>query len=78
MKLAVVGAGPAGLTIAAKILKIAPYASINIFEKNKNPYGLARYGVAPDQPDVRVSLLNHLKILNLEKEMYLKIYRNNS
>ncbi|TGR23006.1 MULTISPECIES: oxidoreductase [unclassified Mesorhizobium] len=45
---AIVGSGPAGCYLAQHLLKLLPTARIAIFERLPVPYGLIRYGVAPD------------------------------
>lgn len=62
-KVAVVGAGPAGIYVSDTLLKtlqkkaslfaIPSCAHIDIFEKNPAPFGLVRYGVAPDHPAIK-------------------------
>jgi ferredoxin/flavodoxin---NADP+ reductase len=55
LRLAIVGAGPAGI-YAADIAKKAERAfdvSIDLFERLPAPYGLVRYGVAPDHPRIK-------------------------
>ena len=52
-RVAIVGAGPAGIYAADILLGLAPAASIDLFEKLPAPYGLVRYGVAPDHPRIR-------------------------
>lgn len=52
-RIAVVGAGPAGIYAADILLDRVPTASIDLFEKLPAPYGLVRYGVAPDHPRIR-------------------------
>ena len=55
LRLAIVGAGPAGI-FAADLLQKAtrPFdVSIDLFEKLPAPYGLVRYGVAPDHPRIK-------------------------
>ncbi|WP_431031083.1 FAD-dependent oxidoreductase [Plantibacter sp. RU18] len=52
-RIAIVGAGPAGIYAADILLGLAPAASIDLFEKLPAPYGLVRYGVAPDHPRIR-------------------------
>ncbi|MGH3691536.1 MAG: pyridine nucleotide-disulfide oxidoreductase, partial [Microbacterium sp.] len=52
-RIAIVGAGPAGIYAADILLGLAPDASIDLFEKLPAPYGLVRYGVAPDHPRIR-------------------------
>ena len=47
-KFAIVGSGPAGMYAADALLKSSPNCSIDVFEKYPAPYGLIRYGVAPD------------------------------
>jgi ferredoxin--NADP+ reductase len=55
LRLAIVGAGPAGI-YAADILLRAERSfdvSIDLFEQLPAPYGLVRYGVAPDHPRIK-------------------------
>ncbi|WP_454113764.1 hypothetical protein [Microbacterium maritypicum] len=52
-RIAIVGAGPAGIYAADILLGRVPNASIDLFEKLPAPYGLVRYGVAPDHPRIR-------------------------
>lgn len=52
-RIAIVGAGPAGIYAADILLGLEPTASIDLFEKLPAPYGLVRYGVAPDHPRIR-------------------------
>ncbi len=51
-RVAVVGAGPAGLYAADELLK-HPELSVDVFDRREVPHGLARYGVAPDHLDTR-------------------------
>lgn len=50
---AVVGGGPAGLYCAKKLLKNVENIRIDVFEKMPIPFGLIRYGVAPDNQDLK-------------------------
>lgn len=52
LKVCVVGAGPAGFYTAQQILK-DPNAAVDIYERMPVPFGLVRYGVAPDHPEVK-------------------------
>jgi ferredoxin--NADP+ reductase len=55
LRLAIVGAGPAGI-YAADIAKKSDRGldvSIDLFERLPAPYGLVRYGVAPDHPRIK-------------------------
>ena len=47
-KIAIVGAGPSGCFMAQSLGKACPDVEITIIEKLPVPYGLVRYGVAPD------------------------------
>jgi hypothetical protein len=51
---AVIGSGPAGFYTAQRILKRLPESKIDMYESLPVPYGLVRYGVAPDHPEVKV------------------------
>jgi hypothetical protein len=55
LRLAIVGAGPAGIYAADILLKHdRPFdVSIDLFEQVPAPYGLVRYGVAPDHPRIK-------------------------
>ena len=50
---AIVGSGPAGMYAADALLKSAPDCKVDVFEKYPAPYGLIRYGVAPDHYKTR-------------------------
>jgi len=55
LRLAIVGAGPAGIYAADILLKYEqPFdVSIDLFDQLPAPYGLVRYGVAPDHPRIK-------------------------
>lgn len=55
LRLAIVGAGPAGIYAADILLKHErPFdVSIDLFDHLPAPYGLVRYGVAPDHPRIK-------------------------
>lgn len=52
-KICVVGSGPAGFYAAQYLLKKLKNCEINIIERLPVPFGLVRYGVAPDHPEVK-------------------------
>jgi adrenodoxin-NADP+ reductase len=52
-QVAVVGAGPSGCYVADYILKKSDNVHVDVFERLPVPYGLVRYGVAPDHPEVK-------------------------
>jgi adrenodoxin-NADP+ reductase len=59
-KLAIIGAGPSAFYVAARIFRALPKSKvpnlrIHVFDRLWSPYGLVRYGVAPDHPEVKVS-----------------------
>ncbi|CCF58529.1 hypothetical protein KAFR_0E03780 [Kazachstania africana CBS 2517] len=50
----IVGSGPAGFYTAYRLLKKAVEPlSVKIWEKRPIPFGLSRFGVAPDHPEVK-------------------------
>lgn len=55
LRLAIVGAGPAGIYAADILLKQEREfdVSIDLFDHLPAPYGLVRYGVAPDHPRIK-------------------------
>ena len=53
IRVAVVGAGPAGIYAADILTNQHPGASVDVIERLPAPYGLVRYGVAPDHPRIK-------------------------
>ncbi|MEV4423549.1 FAD-dependent oxidoreductase, partial [Patulibacter sp. NPDC049589] len=56
LKVAVVGAGPAGFYSAAQLLSgkaIEGEVRVDLFDRLPTPYGLVRFGVAPDHPKIK-------------------------
>ncbi|CRL00472.1 CLUMA_CG013734, isoform A [Clunio marinus] len=53
IKACIVGSGPAGFYSAQYILKHLPNSHVDIIEKLPVPFGLVRFGVAPDHPEVK-------------------------
>ncbi|KJE91862.1 ferrodoxin-NADP(+) reductase [Capsaspora owczarzaki ATCC 30864] len=51
--IAIVGGGPAGFYVAHHLLKHRQDITVDIFERLRMPFGLVRYGVAPDHPEVK-------------------------
>lgn len=51
--MAVVGAGPAGLFAVQSLVASAPGIGIDVFDRLPTPYGLVRYGVAPDNQKIK-------------------------
>jgi len=52
LRVAVVGAGPAGLYAADELLK-HPDVTVDVYDRLPTPYGLVRSGVAPDHQDTK-------------------------
>lgn len=50
---AIVGAGPSGCYTALALRKLMPAANISIFDTRPSPFGLVRYGVAPDHQGMK-------------------------
>jgi ferredoxin--NADP+ reductase len=53
LRVAVIGAGPAGIYAADILTKSDPEITVDIFDRLPTPYGLIRYGVAPDHPRIK-------------------------
>uniref|UniRef100_A0A8C0E304 NADPH:adrenodoxin oxidoreductase, mitochondrial n=1 Tax=Balaenoptera musculus TaxID=9771 RepID=A0A8C0E304_BALMU len=52
-QICVVGSGPAGFYTTQHLLKHHSRAHVDIYEKQLVPFGLVRFGVAPDHPEVK-------------------------
>ncbi|KAL8837262.1 MAG: hypothetical protein Q9176_005796 [Flavoplaca citrina] len=51
--MAVLGSGPAGFYTAYKVMQGIDNAKVDMYEYLPVPFGLVRYGVAPDHPEVK-------------------------
>jgi len=63
LRVAVVGAGPAGIYAADILSKTDLDVSIDLFERLPAPFGLVRYGVAPDHPRIKQIIVALHKVL---------------
>ncbi|XP_028264435.1 NADPH:adrenodoxin oxidoreductase, mitochondrial [Parambassis ranga] len=52
-KVCVVGGGPAGFYTAQHLIKARQDVEVDIYERLPVPFGLVRFGVAPDHPEVK-------------------------
>ncbi|RYP57406.1 hypothetical protein DL769_009497 [Monosporascus sp. CRB-8-3] len=52
-RMAVVGSGPAGFYTAYRVMTRIQGAKVDMFEALPVPFGLVRFGVAPDHPEVK-------------------------
>ena len=53
LRVAIVGGGPAGIYAADILTKSDADVSVDILERLPAPFGLVRYGVAPDHPRIK-------------------------
>ncbi|XP_056912583.1 NADPH:adrenodoxin oxidoreductase, mitochondrial [Takifugu flavidus] len=52
-KVCIVGSGPAGFYTAHHVIKARQDVEVDIYERLPVPFGLVRFGVAPDHPEVK-------------------------
>jgi ferredoxin/flavodoxin---NADP+ reductase len=53
LRVAVVGSGPAGFYAIEALTRLCPHTEISLIERLPVPFGLVRYGVAPDHPKLK-------------------------
>ncbi|WP_156232867.1 FAD-dependent oxidoreductase [Corynebacterium occultum] len=53
LRVAVIGAGPAGIYASDLLIKSDLDVHVDLFEQMPAPFGLIRYGVAPDHPRIK-------------------------
>jgi adrenodoxin-NADP+ reductase len=53
LRVAIIGSGPAGFYTAYRLMNKVQDAVIDMYEQLPVPYGLVRFGVAPDHPEVK-------------------------
>ncbi|MGW5918909.1 FAD-dependent oxidoreductase [Nocardia fluminea] len=71
LRVAIIGAGPAGIYAADALMKSDACAhrgvSIDLYERMPAPFGLIRYGVAPDHPRIKGIITALHKVLDKDQ-----------
>lgn len=62
LRVAVVGAGPAGFFLIDRLLSADFVVEVDLYDRLPAPYGLVRYGVAPDHEKIRSVIRSFDKI----------------
>lgn len=70
LRVAIVGSGPSGLYVAKYLLECKGIA-IDIFDKLCTPFGLVRYGVAPDHQEAKNVTATFDAVLSHERVRFL-------
>ncbi len=71
LRVAVVGAGPAGIYAADILTSKDPEASVDIFDRLPTPYGLIRYGVAPDHPRIKAIIVALHRVMSNDRIRFI-------
>ena len=66
MNIAIIGSGPSAFYTVQSFLRENASTNIDVFEKLPAPFGLVRYGVAPDHQKTK-------NIIRLFTKYYMKI-----
>ena len=64
---AVVGSGPSGFYASEALLKSGHAIHVDLIERLPAPFGLVRYGVAPDHPKLKEAILAYQVIARLPR-----------
>nr|WP_300151186.1 FAD-dependent oxidoreductase [Propionicimonas sp.] len=71
-RVAIVGAGPSGLFAAAALLaQGGPELAIDIFDRLPTPFGLLRYGVAPDHASIKAVATTLARVFEASRVRFL-------
>jgi len=62
LSIAIVGSGPSGFYTAESVLEKWSDCTVDIIEKLPTPYGLIRYGVAPDHAKTKTVAKSYEKL----------------
>ncbi len=67
LRIAIVGAGPSGLFAAQALLGLDETAQVNLIDRMPTPFGLLRYGVAPDHASIKAIAAALGKVLESDR-----------
>lgn len=71
IRVAVIGAGPAGIYAADILTKEHQGARVDVFDRLPAPYGLVRYGVAPDHPRIKEIIKALRRVLSRDEIRFI-------
>ena len=74
LRVAVIGSGPSGIYAAQSLIKNAPEVGgveVDVIDRLPAPYGLVRYGVAPDHGKIKSIILALRKVLETDGIRFL-------
>ena len=63
LRVAIIGTGPAGMYATEWLLSEQPDCTIDLYDRRRTPWGLVRYGVAPDHGDKKQILDRRFELL---------------
>jgi ferredoxin/flavodoxin---NADP+ reductase len=66
LQIAIVGSGPSGFYAAEALLRCGRSVQVSMFERLPAPFGLVRYGVAPDHPKLKEPIQVYDRIARTE------------
>ena len=69
-RVAIVGAGPSGLFAAAALVS-DPDVRVDIFDRLPTPFGLLRYGVAPDHASIKAVAVTLARVFDSDRVRFL-------
>ncbi|MDX3242117.1 FAD-dependent oxidoreductase [Streptomyces sp. ME18-1-4] len=71
LRVAVVGSGPSGVYTAQSLVQQDPEVLVDVLDRLPCPYGLVRYGVAPDHEKIKSLQQNLRAVLEHERVRFL-------
>ncbi|WP_159051865.1 FAD-dependent oxidoreductase, partial [Streptomyces niveiscabiei] len=71
LRVAVVGSGPSGVYTAQSLVERDPEVLVDVLDRLPCPYGLVRYGVAPDHEKIKSLQHNLRTVLEHERVRFL-------
>ncbi|MEV7289014.1 FAD-dependent oxidoreductase [Streptomyces sp. NPDC093252] len=71
LRVAVVGSGPSGVYTAQSLVQLDPEVHVDVIDRLPCPYGLVRYGVAPDHEKIKSLQSNLRSVLEQDRVRFL-------
>ncbi len=71
LKILIVGAGPAGCYLAQSLRKLLPECELTILDRLPVPFGLVRYGVAPDHQGTKAVTKQFARLFERQNVKFL-------